>query len=279
MRQAAYDRSDIVADFASRDSLMPAEFVALGEVWPQVRGDVLDVGVGAGRTTGYLRGIARSYRAQDISERMAEACRARHPGVDVGVGDARTLDGHADAAYDLVLFSFNGIDYVEHAERRQVLAAAFRVLRPGGAFVYSSHNVGVLGGRLPPVKPVRVAPSPNPLRMALRGARSIATALRRHRNRRRLGHRQYLADGHALVNDEAYDHALLTVYVCPARERAELAAAGFGHTMTVDAAGRLDPGEHPDPWVYFVARKPLEAAAAVAAPASPTVGLAAVAGR
>ena len=265
MRQAAYDRSDIVADFASRDSLMPAEFVALGEVWPQVRGDVLDVGVGAGRTTGYLRGIARSYRALDISERMADACRARHPGVDVSVGNACTLDDHPDAAYDLVLFSFNGIDYVEHAERSQVLAAAFRVLRPGGAFVYSSHNVGVLGGRLPPVKPVHVVPSANPVRMAVRGARSIATALRRYRNRRRLGDQQYLADGHALVNDEAYDHALLTVYVCPARERAALAAAGFEDTVTVDAAGRLDPDEHRDPWVYFIARKPLHAAGAAIA--------------
>ena len=256
MSYDAYSRQDIVEDFASRDYLMPAEFVALGEVWQQVRGDILDVGVGAGRTTGYLRGISASYRALDISPNMAEACRVRHPGVDVEVGDALTLAGHADASYDLVLFSFNGIDYVEHAERRQVLAAAFRVLRPGGAFVYSSHNVRVLGGRLPPVEPVRLAPTADPVRLLVRSVRSLATAVRRHRNRRRLDDRQYLADGHALVNDQAYDHALLTVYVCPDRERATLVDAGFAQAVTVDARGRIDPERHDDPWVHFVARKP-----------------------
>lgn len=255
----AYSRRDIVNDFASRNYLTPAEFVALGEAWPQVRGDVLDVGVGGGRTTGYLRSIASSYRAIDISSEMADACRAQHPGVEISVGDARTLDGHADDSYDLVLFSFNGIDYIDHGERDQVFASALRVLRPGGAFVYSSHNLGVLEGRLPPLQPVPLVRTIDPARMLVRGVRALAGTLRRRRNRRRLGDRQYLGDGHALVNDECYDHSLLTVYVDPQRERETLASAGFERIVTVDASGCLDPGQHRDPWVYYVARKPAAA--------------------
>src|SRR5690606_25441058 len=141
----------VIRDFASRSSIMPAEIASLGEVWPLVRGDVLDVGVGAGRTTRYLHPVARSYRAIDISEGMVEACRARFPRVDIGVGDARTLDGTGDASCDLVLFSFTGIDYIDHSERPRVYQAVLRVLRPGGAFVHSSHNLRILGGAFPPV--------------------------------------------------------------------------------------------------------------------------------
>ncbi|GHD65370.1 hypothetical protein GCM10007164_02640 [Luteimonas padinae] len=252
----AYSRQDIVQDFARRDYLTPAEVAALGAVWQQVQGDVLDLGVGGGRTTGYLRGVARSYRGLDISEEMAAACRAQHPTADILVGDARTLDGHPDDAYDLVLFSFNGIDYIAHADRALVLASAMRVLRPGGAFVYSSHNLRVLDGRLPPVQPVRLVPTPDPLRLAVRSVRALGAMLRRRRNRGRLGGQQYLRDDHALVNDESYDHAQLTVYVDPASEAQALAAAGFGDIRTVDARGRLDPLRHDDPWVYFIARKP-----------------------
>ncbi|HEY4529602.1 MAG TPA: class I SAM-dependent methyltransferase [Luteimonas sp.] len=251
-----YSREDIVQDFARRHHLLPAEFAALGQVWPLVQGDVLDLGVGGGRTTAYLYGVARSYRALDISERMAAACRATHPAAEVDVGDARTLEGHHDGAYDLVLFSFNGIDYIAHAERALVLASAWRVLRPGGAFVYSSHNLGVLGGQLPGISPVRLVPTPNPVRLAVRGVRALGAMVRRHRNRQLLGARQYLGDGHALVNDESYDHAQLTVYVDPAREAAALVAAGFHDVQTVDARGRIDPPRHDDPWVYFIARKP-----------------------
>lgn len=252
----AYSREDIVRDYAARDHLMPAEFAALGQTWHQLQGDVLDIGVGGGRTTGYLRGVARSYRAIDISEEMTRVCRTRHPGAEVSVGDARTLTGHTDAAYDLVLFSFNGIDYINHVERSQVLAAVYRVLRPGGAFVYSSHNLGVLQGRLPPVAPVRLAPTFDPLRMAVRSVRLLAALLRRRSNRRRLGKQQYMADGHALVNDESYDHSLLTVYVDPRHELAALAAAGFDGMTTIDAQGVTDPEHHLDPWVHYVAYKP-----------------------
>lgn len=261
MHYDIYERSDIVRDFAARDSLTPAEVAALGEVWPLVRGDVLDVGVGGGRTTAYLRDVARSYRALDISQAMVDACRALHRGAEVAIGDARTLEGHPDRAYDLVLFSFNGIDYIDHGDRRHVLEAAWRVLRPGGAFVYSSHNLGVLNGRLPPVTPAPMVPTADPLRLLVRGARRMAAGLRCRANRRRLGPRQYLAGDHALVNDESYDHSQLTVYVDPAAELAALAAAGFVDTVSFDASGRRNPARHVAPWVYYVAHKPCEAAA------------------
>lgn len=256
-----YRSREVVRDFATRSALTPAEVAALGEVWPSVRGDVLDVGVGGGRTTAYLLGAARSYRALDISDAMIDACRGRFPQVDVRIGDARTLADHADDGYDLVLFSFNGIDYVAFDERKAVLAACMRVLRPGGALVYSSHNLRFLEGRLPPVTRPRIVPTANPLRLAVRTCRALVSHSRRTRNRRRLADQQVLGDTYAMVNDEAYDHSLLTVYVDPDHERAALAEAGFVAPMTIDFLGRRNPAVFADPWIYYVARKPPHATA------------------
>jgi SAM-dependent methyltransferase len=256
MGNDAYTQPRVVEDFASRSQLTPAEVASLGETWRLARGDVLDVGVGAGRTTGYLHALARSYRAIDISSAMVDACRARHPGVDVRLGDARTLEGIDDASCDLVLFSFNGIDYIGYEERERVRHAVARVLRPGGAFVFSSHNMRVLGGEFPPVAQPRVKVTPNPLRLAVRVARALSARRRRAANRKRLAGSQVMSQGYAVVNDEAYDHALLTVYVDPAHELEALAAAGFVGTVTISANGQRNRERLDDPWIYYVAHKP-----------------------
>lgn len=149
MSVQAYERTTIVRDFAFRQALTPAEVAALGEVWRHARGDVLDVGVGGGRTTGYLFGPAHSYRAIDVSAPMVEACRRRFPQVRVEVDDARTLATCGGTSFGLVLFSFNGIDYIGHAERAQVLAPVMRVLRPGAPLCTRRTTSGRWGAGCP----------------------------------------------------------------------------------------------------------------------------------
>lgn len=251
----AYARPQVARDYAVRSTLTRAEIAALGEAGPCVRRDVLDIGVGGGRTTAYLLGMARSYRALDLSTAMVDACRTRYPGIAVEIGDARTLAGHGGESYDLVLFSFNGIDDVGYADRSRVFASVRRVLRPGGTFVYSSHNLRSLGGRFPPLSMQRIVPSINPARLAVRTLRAAAASLRGLRNRRRLAPAQRLGEGYAIVNNEDYDYSMLTVYVDPQHECATLAAAGFTQVTTFDLQGRRNPETPDDPWVYYVARK------------------------
>ncbi|HEY8544967.1 MAG TPA: class I SAM-dependent methyltransferase [Acidimicrobiales bacterium] len=100
--------------------------------------DVLDLGVGAGRTTPHLQGLGGRYVGIDLEPAMVDAARARFPDADLRVGDAADLSAFDDGSFDAVVFSFNGLDYV--TERRRCLAECHRVLRPGGLLLASRHN-------------------------------------------------------------------------------------------------------------------------------------------
>jgi SAM-dependent methyltransferase len=134
--------ADVVSRFATSSGHSdPGEASALASVADWARGDVLDLGVGGGRTTGLLAPAARSYLGIDLSPEMLALARRRHPGADLRQGDAVDLAGLPDAAYDLVVFSYNGLDALGHADRGAALAAMARVTRPGGRVLFSSLNL------------------------------------------------------------------------------------------------------------------------------------------
>jgi SAM-dependent methyltransferase len=102
---------------------------------------ILDLGVGGGRTTPYLSEIASHYVGIDYAEEMIRVCRTKFPNLQFDVTDASDLSGFADASFDAVIFSFNGIDYLAPDEKREVcLRECYRVLKKGGIFIFSTHN-------------------------------------------------------------------------------------------------------------------------------------------
>ncbi|MGJ0120638.1 class I SAM-dependent methyltransferase [Williamsia sp. MIQD14] len=101
---------------------------------------VLDVGVGAGRTTPLLRLISDDYRAIDYSSRMVAAFHRHHPGLDCRVADARDLVGVDTGRHGLILFSNNGIDALPHEDRVRVLGEFRRVVAHDGVIVFSTLN-------------------------------------------------------------------------------------------------------------------------------------------
>ena len=141
MNRSVYRRSFVVAGYAKESELQPPEAAILDKYRSELAGArLLDLGVGGGRTTPALLEISRDYIGADYVPEMVERCRARFPGVRFEVLDARDLSCFSDGAFDLVLFSWNGIDTVGHDDRLKILAEVRRILKRNGLFVFSSHN-------------------------------------------------------------------------------------------------------------------------------------------
>ena len=137
----AYEEPTLVALYSRSVDLQPPEATLFERLRSKLGSmDVLDLGVGAGRTSLHFAPVAKSYLGVDYSAAMIEACSRRMPGVRFLVGDARSMDFAANSSFDLVLFSYNGIDHLTGAERAQFLLEARQILRPGGFLIFSSHN-------------------------------------------------------------------------------------------------------------------------------------------
>lgn len=101
---------------------------------------VLDVGCGTGRTTAYIRDNKCNVIGIDLAEPLIVRARKLYPDIEFAVMDASNLT-YADNTFDTVFFSFNGIDnFSSLDERHGAIKELMRVLKPGGFFIYSSHN-------------------------------------------------------------------------------------------------------------------------------------------
>jgi ubiquinone/menaquinone biosynthesis C-methylase UbiE len=237
----------------------PGEQAAVEHVAARVRSrPILDIGVGAGRTTTLLKKISSDYVGIDYTREMVDACRAKHPGTRIEHMDARDLGAFEDDSFALVMFSYNGIDAVDYADRQQVLREVHRVLQPGGLFIVSAHNRDGPGAREQKPRP-RLQFTWNPLRLAwrvLKLGRSWVQALRNHRRYSVLNEEH---DGWSVMNCAAHDFGIVIVYTTLAEQKRQLQAAGFTREIVLDSTcGRPvadGTDTHDIAWFHHVVRK------------------------
>ena len=235
------------------------ERVAVGRVSAEARGKpILDLGVGAGRTIPLLTDISKDYIALDYTQEMVELARKRFPVAKVVHGDARDLKQFADGQFFLVVFSFNGIDAVDHESRQRVLSEAYRVLQPGGIFLFSTHNQEG-PGRGEPFR-VHIQPSWNPLRMGVRLCRALVSAVAGRYNHWRYRDLNQSGDTFSIMNAAAHDYGIVIHYISLEAELRELAAAGFRPDPEIyeNTEGKqAKPGDDTSQswWFHLIVRK------------------------
>jgi ubiquinone/menaquinone biosynthesis C-methylase UbiE len=252
--QAVYSRAGIVRYYTQIHALQPAERAILEQLsdrLPTLK--MLDIGIGGGRTTHHFHRRVGDYTGIDYSAAMIAACQQRFsqasPSPTLAVVDARHMEQFPDSSFDLILFSFNGIDYVSHRDRLQILQEIHRVGKPGAYVVFSSHNLQALAHDFD----YRQQISFNPLKTYVN---LVMWALVRRFNRAITLDRIKTAD-HLILRDEAHNFRLQTYYIRPEQQIQQL-AFGF-HSIDVypwqQGEKVAEPGDlarEATRWLYYV---------------------------
>jgi SAM-dependent methyltransferase len=246
----------VVAHYSRPADLKPHEEAALKVVAAEARGKaILDIGVGAGRTVPALLAISPDYLGIDYSQKMIDACCERFPSQRFAHVDARHMANIADGSIQLAVFSCNGLCMVGHEDRLQIVREAYRVLAPGGSFVFTTYNrncpEATAGFRFPDF-----TPSYNPVRALIRTFRFVRdTAISAVQRNRYVRHEVHEPD-FALLNDRCHNYSVMLYYITLANQRLQLEAAGFEPgAEAFDLHGHRIEDDTPYDSMALVARK------------------------
>ncbi len=247
VNKRAYARADVVEHYERLDMLLEPERALLKRLAPEIRGrKILDIAVGGGRTTKYLLEISGDYTGVDYTPGFVEVARRKFPSARIECRDARDLSPFGDRTFDFVMFSFNGIDYVPHEDRLRALSEIHRVLKPGGLFLFSTHNRDHEGFNKLPWR----RPSLDPV--FFKSCLYSLYHLPRHLRMRRF---EIHTDEYAVINDNAHGYSLLAYYISIPRQIEQLARAGFTSSQAFDMRGDATESNTCDAWIHYLARK------------------------
>jgi len=246
--RTAYEDPRVVSRYVDV-GLWPAEEILAVEYIPD-GARVLDLGCGAGRTSVALAEIGLDVVGVDLSEPMVATAReqARLAGVEARFQVMNAMDlRFPDASFDVALFSYNGIELVPGLQgKRRVLDEVFRVLRPGGRFIFCAHSLFALNV----FAPMRLKAFAR-----LCAGRLLGVPVRE----RELGER--------FIDAEWEEARYLQIWP-PSRHKRLLAEAGFA-LVCFNTRGRLERGRawswtgtFEDGERFFVAEKPAAPATA-----------------
>ena len=238
INQSAYARADVVSHYEHLDMLLEPERLLLQRLTPAIKDKkILDIAIGGGRTTKYLLPISRDYTGIDYTPQFVEVAQRKFPGVEILCRDARDLSSFADETFDFVMFSFNSIDYVPHADRERALTEILRVLKDGGRFLFSTHNREYAGFNKQPWQE-RLSLDPVFIKTCLYSLFHLPTHLRMRR--------------HEIHTDE---YAVLAYYISVPRQLAQLARVGFSSAEAFDMEGKVISRDTRFPWIHYLATK------------------------
>lgn len=230
-----YERRRVGAHYARKAELNRPEAEIFRRYAADIRGNrILDLGVGGGRTTGFLLELSRYYVGVDYSPQMIELCRRRFPGANLRVMDARDLSALPDGGFDFVLFSKAGIDAVGPQDRLSVLAEVHRTLKDGGLFVFSSHNRNTHIPKPWALSHFDVSLLRDPIRFGKRLVSYPVGIMNYLRN----AQRNEIADEYCVRVDSGDMYSLVHYRITPAAQGRQLERAGFCDVEAVGMDGR-----------------------------------------
>ncbi len=209
--------------------------------------NVLDIGIGGGRTTRYLIDKCETYTGIDYSEGFVSKVKMLYPESDIRLMDARDLSSFEDNSFGFVNFSFNGIDYVNLSDRELILKEINRVLKPGGIFFFSTHNMLHSSFNKHPWLNSR-----DSIIIKLKTFIKLAPFYFKHLSQKK---QEVYTPHYAIINDSAHHYGLMTFYTSLDFIEEQLQQARFSRSSFYSKKGKVnDPGQLDD-WIFVTCEK------------------------
>jgi len=101
------------------------------------RRPVWDLGCGPGQTTRYLKDLGVTISGLDLSEKLLEQARTLHPDIPFQKGNILDLEFENNSIAGIV--AFYAIVHFTEEQVEQAFREVFRVLQPGGTFLFTFH--------------------------------------------------------------------------------------------------------------------------------------------
>jgi SAM-dependent methyltransferase len=248
INRRTYATESVVRWYRDVDFIEKSEEVILRRLHPSIKDKkLLDIGIGGGRTTKHLLEISKDYTGIDYTLRLAEIVKGKYPQAKIFCADARDLHIFEEP-FNFVLFSLNGLDYIDHDDRLKALSEIYRVLLPGGFYMFSTHNRNYKGFKKLPWQE-NTSFSLGHLKSCL----YTLAHLPRHLVMRK---HEVSTNEYAIVNDTAHGFSLLTYYISIGEQIKQLEKAGFVQIEAYDMDGNRVHDDTDHPWTYYLARKP-----------------------
>lgn len=248
-----YESTSIVQKYTQKEALFPAEKKLIEKFMDQFSSmNMLDIGIGGGRTTLHFGPLVKNYIGVDYSETMVAACKKRFnpipPNMSFECVDVRDLSRYKKAQFDLILFSYNGLDCITHIERVLALKEIRSLLKPGGYFCFSTHNLLSFGK----IIFEKNMSSYDKIRryviwIMIRGLNGSLSILRKKT--------------HAIVRDDGDQFKLNHYYINPEFQVEQLLQAGFIRPQLFGKTGEeIYPTKNSEmqveSWIYFLTKVP-----------------------
>ncbi len=250
------DSSEVMEDMISQPAILQEpEKTILNELKEQLdHMQMLDIGVGSGRTTQHFASIVQSYIGVDYSQSMVNVCKKRfenHPRrPSFFTVDARDLTMFPDDSFDFVLFSYNGIDCVDEYGRQKVLQEIFRVTKEDGYFYFSAHNLDCVTYCSPHF-------SRNLVEVTQQLSKLVFMRLINWKTWKVM-RASSGGERHAIVKDGVFDFQIALYYLTVSAQLEQLKAAGFSDVRVYGLfdGKRLQPRrDTTSQWLYYLAKK------------------------
>ena len=119
---------------------VPSDYARLTAAQLRDRSEIVEVGCGNGRDAGFFAEFGHSVLAIDPSRAAIEKCRRVHPGIEFLEGTLPDVPAGRNGRFDAVYSRFS-LHAMTESEELATLAAARRLLRPGGSLYIECRSI------------------------------------------------------------------------------------------------------------------------------------------